>query len=222
MPAARTTLAVAVAGLALVVLVLAVPFATEERALPAAIPQPAPLSPPELVAIPPGGEACLRGVTVDPRSELAEVRVATYGQPAIPFRLRLRGEGGWRTAARAPRGYADNATLRLPVDPPPAPVRATACVRNEGESPLALYGAADRTRTAVVTTVDGAPQPATAQLAFYERAPATLAERAPEIAERVATFRPVGPWLVWVLGGLVLVGVPVLLVVALARAARGG
>jgi hypothetical protein len=83
---------------------------------------------------------------------------------------------------------------------------------------MALYGASDRTKTGAATRVRGRRQKANLQLAFYERRPATLAERWPQIAERMATFRPVGPWMVWLLGLLVVAGVPAAVAVAALQA----
>ena len=213
-------LGLSVAGLLLVALVLLVPFATEDRRVATAIPQPPPLFLQDLVEVRPGEEACLREITINPRGEVAELKLATFGRPGIPFTLTLSGDG-YRSAVRMGGTYVDNDVVALTVRPPDRPVRGQACVRNDGRVRLALYGASDRTRTGAATRVDGRLSKPNLQIAFYERERSSLASRLPEIAERMSTFRPVARWEVWVLGVLVLAGVPALLVTAALKASRG-
>ena len=215
----RAALATLLLGLALVAAVLVVPYLAQERRVPASIPQPPPLFGAELVEVQPGASACLKGVTLGERAGVAELKVATFGRTAVPFTLTLSAPG-YEAVARQPPTYADNAAVALRVAAPPRTLRGAACVRNQGTRRMALYASGDRTRRAAVATVDGRRERFAFQLALYERGGATLAARAPQIAERMATFRPVPPWVAGLLAVLVLAGVPVALVLAVGGAAR--
>jgi hypothetical protein len=213
-------LAATLAGVALVLGVLVVPFLVRDRPLPASIPQPSPLFAVNFVELPPGERACLRPITIDPHSEVAVLKVTTFGAPAVPFTLDVRA-AGYRAGGTSPAGYADGVPVGVPLAPPRGTVRGAACVRNAGDRRIALYGAGDRTRTAAGTFVAGRRLDVNFQLAFYERAPASVADRWPTIAERLATFRPVAPWVVWVVAALLLLGVPAALVGAVVLSSSG-
>jgi hypothetical protein len=112
--------------------------------------------------------------------------------------------------------YRDNDVAAIPVQPPGRPSRVTICLRNAGGSPVDLYGSDEpRTKTRAVTTVGGRRARANPALTFSEREPATLAGRLSATADRVATFRPGGPWLVWLAVALTVIAVPAALVAAL-------
>ena len=208
----------AVAGAVLVTVLLALPFGTKDRVLPAAIPQPTPLFSTPVVSVPGGKAACMRPATVDEHSEVANIKVGTRRRPAVPIRFTIRGDG-YRATAGVPATYADNDTVPIPVEPPAEPERVRICVANEGERVIDLYAADDRTRTRAETFVGGRRVAPNFDLWFTEREPASFADRAGTIAERIATFRPGGPWLPWLIGILVLAAVPLALVVAIVRAA---
>src|SRR3712207_5523868 len=108
-----------------VVAVLVVPFLTKEHRVAAAIPQPPPLFSVELVQVEPGERACLSPITLPEGGDVAELKIGTFGAPPIPFTLTL--SGGGHSASREVRGgYADNATVSVPVTPPPSAVRGAA------------------------------------------------------------------------------------------------
>src|SRR3954447_12542964 len=119
--ASRWALAAGVVGALLVTALLTVPFLTEQRSLPAAIPQPPPLFSTATVAVDPRSTACLSGAAIDSHSEEAQLRVGTRGKPAVPFALSITGRG-YASRARVPAGYADNAVLTVPISPPRGPV----------------------------------------------------------------------------------------------------
>ncbi len=206
-------------GMLLVALLVVWPFATKDRALPATVPQPPAIKTLSLVEVPAGGRACLKDVAVDQHSALARVKVGSEGVPGPPLTLVLTGEG-YRAVARQPGGYPDNAVVDLPVRPPRAVTEVDACLRNGGTARILLYGTADRAQSTALTYVDGKRVPANFQLAFFEARPASFADRAATIADRTTRFRPGGAWLAWLLAGLVLVGVPVALVGAVAASAE--
>lgn len=211
--------AVMAVALLLIAVLLVVPFFGKERGVAAAIPQPPPLFAAALIEIGPGERACMGKVTFAPGGEVAQVKVATYARPPVPFTLTLAA-GSYRATARQPATYSDNDTVSLAVAAPDRAVRGDACVRNDGRRRLALYGAEDRTRRRAVTTVGGKPEKANFQLALYGEADANLGDRYDEVTEHATAFRPGGPWVAWLMSVLVLVGVPAALVGAVACAAR--
>ena len=206
-------------GAAAVGLLVVLPYLREPRLLPAANPQPPPLFETVVVPVEPAQEACLRNAVMDERSEVAYLRVGTRKGPAQPMRLTITGDG-YRASARHPPIYADSDVLTFPVDPPEGPKEVEVCARNEGRRPVDLYAAADRTRTKADTFVDDQHVAPNFMLFFTERFEHSFARRSPTMAQRIATFRPGGPWLPWVLIVALLAGVPLALVGALWRGAR--
>jgi hypothetical protein len=218
----RRAALVAGAVAALVVVgVLVVPFATRSRVLPASVPQPSPLLRTAVVVLPAQQSACVRRAAMDQHSEQLALRISTRGRRPVPLSLSISGPG-YRAAATLPASYRDNDVVAMPLAPPDGPSRVTICLRNDGRSPVDLYATDEaRTKTRVVTTVGGRRTRANPVLTFSEREPASLATRMETSAHRVATFRPGGPWLVWLAVALTVVAVPAALVAALATSGEG-
>ena len=213
---------VAGAIVALAAVVLTVLWATRERPFTASIPQPPPLEATAVVPVPPGEEACLLDATVLPRSEVAQFRVGTRGRPPVPLTFTLRGDEGYRSSSSVPATWKDNDLLSARVSPPPAPTFARACVRNGGRRTIDLYASDDRSKTLLATYVGDERVEPNIQLSFVEAEPATIASRASRIVRSLEAFRPgfVGPWSLWPLFVLVVLGVPLGLAGAMWRAGR--
>src|SRR4051794_6333995 len=200
-------LAVLLAG----TVVWALPWFTRDRDVPAGVPSPRALFETTALRVGPGQSACADAVAVDPHARQARVTLATYRRPAgPPLTLTLTG-GGYRAVSRLPGGYADNSENAFAIAPPSRAVLARACVRNDGDAPVALSASADRTRSRSVASVDGSPAGASYWLAFYEGRPHSVLHRLPVILQRMTVFRPgiVGRWLLWPLLVLVALGIPV-------------
>ena len=214
-------MAIVVAGV-LVLLVAAIvrfePFLNRERDYAASIPQPSPLFSVALVNLGGGQEACFPDAVMDTRSEQARFRVGTFGQAGAPLRLSIIAPG-YRITRAIPGTYADSEPLAIDVAPPPRATAVELCLANAGRRRVAIYASDDRTTAPYVTRVDGRPSPADPQWAFYERRPVSIAERLPVTADRLEAFRPwwVEPWLLWPLGVVVVLGVPLGALVAVAR-----
>lgn len=185
-------------ALAVFAALVAVPFLSEKRDFPAAVTSPPALVTVALAELKPGQRLCMRDVTIEPRSESARMKVGTYSKPGPALTLELSGPG-YRQTARLPGGYPDNLVQSFAVNPPERAMLVRACLRNEGRTRIALYAAADRARSRAFVTVDGREIKMTPQFSFWEGQPRSLAERAPLVAQRVATFRgPLGyTWVVW-------------------------
>lgn len=222
MPSARVT--ILLAGLAVLVVATVVrwePFLSRPRDYPASIPQPSPLFSVALVDLRGGQEACFPDAVMDPRSEQARFRIGTLGRPGVPLRLSITAPG-YRVARAIPGTYADNELLRVAVRPPARATAVEVCLANAGRRRVSVYASNDRTEAPYETLVDGRPAPADPQWAFFERRPVSIADRLPVVADRLGAFRPwwVAPWLLWPLGVLVVVGVPLAALVAVARGER--
>ena len=204
-------------GAAVVGLAIVYPFLRDARPFPATNPQPQPLFETSLIPLKAGQEACMSGGVIDEHSEVAYTRIGTRGKPPQPLLLSLSAPGyAWQ--ARHPASYRDSDLVTFPVEPPEEPKRVAICLRNEGSRVIDLYAAADRTRTRNDTFVDEEHVAPNFVIWFTEQFQHSFAGRSPTIAQRIATFRPGGPWVPWTLIILFLAGVPLALVLALGRA----
>ena len=211
-----------VIALAIFAVAVVAPWASRDAVRPASVPSPPPLLELGLVPVAPGEIACIRPVVIDEHSARATFGITTYGKPGPPVRVRLRGRG-YRQTGRIAGGYADNLGHQVEIAPPRSAVAAEACFRNAGRSPLALFGTArHRPNSRSRSRVEERPVNSDIALAFFERGPRSLVDRLPDTVERVTAFRPalVGPWLVWALLALVLLGVPAAAAWAVSAAAR--
>jgi hypothetical protein len=183
------------------------PFLTEDRSFPASIPQPPPLFNLPLIALKPGESTCMQPVVVDTHSERAGFVVETNGRPGQPLRVTLTGPG-YRSEGTAPGGYPDHGTALAPVRPPARDVAVRACVENAGRRTISLWGSNDRTRTPLTATGAATKVNANPVLTFFEAKPSSLAGHLPIAFRRMAEFRPgfVGPWLIWPLAAICVVG----------------
>ena len=212
----------AAAPVALFAIAAAVPFATEKREYPAAIPQASPLYFTSVVKVRAGSEACFRDAVIEPRSEQARFRVGTVRRPGAPLVVRMRG-AGYAETVRVRGGYADNTELRLPVTPPARATPVRVCIENLGPDEMHFYAADDRTRSRSTVEVDGRPRRPAIVFSFWERERRSIAERFPLTLERMSVFRAagVGEWLLWPLALLFVVGIPVAVVWGYARSLAG-
>src|SRR4051794_27813173 len=92
--------------------VLWLPWATEKRAVVASTPVPPALFGVTPAPVKAGQTACMDQVTLDPRSRVAEIGVATGNKPGPPLEVVATGPG-YRSTARVPQGYTDTASLRF-------------------------------------------------------------------------------------------------------------
>jgi hypothetical protein len=197
--------------LALVVFAaFAVPFVTHKRDQPAAVPDPPPLTQIALDQVDPGKSICISDIAVEEHSEVARFQLGTYGKPGPPLDIVVTGARGYRAAAREEGGYADNEIHSVAIQPPAGDQLVRVCIRNGGQTKIALNAADDFARSRARVTVAGQPVRATPTLAFYEAARRAIAERAPVTVERMATFRgPLGyEWLIWLVLALFVAGLP--------------
>jgi hypothetical protein len=174
-----------------------------------------------------GQEACQKPVDPPPqRFDRVVVSLGTFGRPGPPVDVLLRPDapgaktirgrlrGGYRDFRVTPEhAIAVSATLHAPAE---------ICLRNRGTGRLAVFGAPGLAHRTSSATVAGKPIGSDVAIRLETAQPRSLLSRMPDAFRHAALFKPswVGPWTFWVLTALVLVGAPVVMGWAVARAAR--
>ena len=115
-----------VVALALFALLVALPFATKTRAIPAAVPSPPALRVLSFVPMRSGARTCMSDVAVTPQSRGVSFRVTSYGKRTPALRVSLAA-GDDRTRRTVSGGYPDNASLSVPIPAPRTSRLATVC-----------------------------------------------------------------------------------------------
>ncbi len=217
------TLVIAGAAVVLVVLLLALilPYLEQDRRIATEVPQPAPLLSVSLVEMLAGQQACADEIGLLPGRQVAEMRIGTYGKPAVSLLLTLMASG-YRQTVSVPPSYVNNGLLDVPFSGPREVLEGSVCVTNEGKVPVALYASADRTKSRSTTIVAGGLWPSNFDLAFYAAKRQSLLDQAATIMPRLRLFHAhlgLGP--LWLLAVLFVIGVPLGSVAAVALAAGG-
>jgi hypothetical protein len=160
-------------------------------------------------------------LAISAESRRMRFKVGTYGKPGPPLAVTLRAPG-YTARSGVRSGFEDNSSLQVALPAPPGGRLATVCIRNDGQHRVAFYAAGDSARSRVHATVNGKREHATPTLSFAEARPVSIAQRAGVTAGRIAVFRGLldHAWVVWLLAGLMLAGVPLLVAAGLAASAR--
>lgn len=177
------------------------------------------------ILIQPGQTVCQRGIDVEEPFDSVTLLLATYFQPGPRLEMRVTDSRSGRLLAAGvlPDGYPDGkksvARLHGTV---PAGGRATLCVRNTGVRKVALFSGPYSDNAPSSGAIDGRYIAYDLLVDFVRSKPRSTIGLIPDIFDRASLFHPawVGAWTFWVLAGLLLVGVPVLLVRALSAAER--
>jgi hypothetical protein len=197
-------------------------FLTADRDLVASTPSPRPVFSVTYVTVPSGEPLCIGDVTIPDSARRLRLQVRTYGRlgPALAVTLKARG---YEQRVDVAAGYADNTVLDAAMTPPPADALGEVCLRQSSGRPVALAGSTEeRTQSRPRSRLGDQPVAADSYLAFYAGRSASALRETPEIVDRMGAFKPgiVGPWLLWPLLVLAVVGVPAGVVWAALRAAR--
>ncbi|HEV7772187.1 MAG TPA: hypothetical protein VGO48_02725 [Conexibacter sp.] len=174
------------------------------------------------IVLAPGARACLEQVTLDAAARIAQVTIASTAGGNAGTRLALETSGaGDRATATAIVAPGQAGPLDIPFTPPPHGAIGTVCVRNTGAHRVALAGTADpRALTRSTIVIDGARQGQAFSLTLREAGDRSLLNRVSQLVDRTAALSAVGPWLLWLLIPLLLLGVPAGVVAALRIALR--
>jgi hypothetical protein len=175
-----------------------------------------------VVEIPPGKRACQQPLDLDVEARAVVFPVVTAGRPGEPLEVTVRAPSGRVLGrGRVAGGYADGSEQTAQLDRIVGPVDGSAvCIANAGDRRVSLYGSDNVIFSH--TTLDGAGNnPADFDLRFLYDEPRPFLGLIPDAIDHAALFRAgwVGPWVYWLLLGLLAIGAPVLLGFALWRAA---
>jgi hypothetical protein len=175
-----------------------------------------------VVTVPPGKGVCQEPVDLNVEARAVAFPVVTAGRAGEPLEVTVRSPSGRVLGrGRVAGGYADGSQQTVQLDRIVGPVDGSAvCIANAGDRPVSLYG-----NDNVIfshTTLDGAgDNPADLDLRFLYDEPRSFFGLIPDALDHAALFRAswVGPWVYWLLLGLLAIGAPLLLGFALWRAA---
>ncbi|MBS1868509.1 MAG: hypothetical protein JSS99_02500 [Actinobacteria bacterium] len=214
------------AGLLLaVVLVVAaiwfVPWLTRAGEATSSTPVRTELLAPHAIVLRAGQRACVASVPFEPRGRVAQVTIARAARVPTRLALETSAGGGYRASAlaRVPARYAG--TLDVPFAPPPRSTIGTLCVRNPGPRTVALAGTVHP--WAIVRprmTLDAQPVAEAFTLTLHEASRRSLLARVPQLVDRATALGAAGPWLLWLLIALLVVGLPAAVTAALWLALR--
>lgn len=192
--------------------------------LPAEVPAPYALGNGLPVTIPAHGRGCMSTVTVTPQTHSVRFNVypgphAKGGGPAIALTL---DAVGYHATVDLNGGYPGGvATLPL-ADPPAHPRIVTACFVNRGARPVVFSGSNE---PATVTrsypmTINGAATPADISLIFLDKSNSGLRYRVTTAIQHASNLTDglLPPALIWIIGVVLVVGVPLLFIAAWWRA----
>jgi hypothetical protein len=172
--------------------------------------------------IKPGERTCQEPIELPVEANAVVFPVATDARPGQPLDVTVRtASGRVLGAGSVGAGYLDGTPQTAELDRVVGPASHIAvCIRNDGAEPMFIYGSENVTSSGTITA--GAPGGIDLDLRFLRADPPTFAASLPDVFERAALFRPawVGAWVYWALLALLVLAAPVLLALALARAAR--
>lgn len=176
----------------------------------------------KVVELNPGQAAC-QGPIEPPRESFDRVSVG-LGPGGQPVDVIIRSLATKRVLTRGHLAAAGSPESAVPVARATIRERSEICVRNAGTGKQQLLGQIDLANRTSSATVDGRLVNADLALRLENAHARSLLSRLPQVAQHAALFKPgwVGAWTIWLLGGLVVIAVPLLLARAVADATRDG
>ena len=200
-----------------------VPFLRTERPATYATPTVQPTEPATLapIVVKGGKTVCTDQIPLGPDARYVQFTLTGASKfPASPITI-VASAPGYRAVARLPAGTPGDVLQTVRLQPAPRPVEdGTLCLTNEGRHQVAFYGInPGRGSSPSTTTVDGKPIPQELSLTLLTSPSQALGARLGTLASHIAAFRPLTGWQVFLLGLLAVLGVPVAVAFALARAA---
>lgn len=188
------------------------PYFTTQRTFIASEPAPTGLDTLQHYVIGPHDTACMTEATL-PRTlgQISVTLLPVGGQPLPPVAITLSG-AGYTTTTTSPAGFPGG-TIVLPLHPPKRTVIGNVCFTDIGKSEVALLGSNEpHSATRSTLVVDGKPTPGEIAITLLTPGFHPLAEKLVPVAEHVSNLfdRLFGPYVLLILGGIVLFGLPVL------------
>jgi hypothetical protein len=227
--ARRPEFALLAAALALLVMFVGAlvyygPFLTRKQTSVSQVPAPNALNARSQFAVPPGQQACMTSVAVEPSSRSAQFEVSLakpsrHGGPPIDLVL---SAPGYRSVGHLAGGYPGG-VVSVPVTPPPRSLLAEACFIDRGNTPAVLAGSVEaRSISRSGTTVAGTSVVGDIALTFLEGRPRSLLGSLGTVFGHASnlTDHLIPVWLIWVIALLGALGVPLCVLGALYIALR--
>ena len=199
---------------------IAKPYLRAQHDTPTETPSPQPISSTALDVVPGGQRLCMAGVAMTKQSQRMRFTIGTYHKPGPPLVVSVKAPG-YAITTRVRAGWPDNLTHNIAVPTPKRDQAVTVCIRNAGRRDIALYAAGDAAQSRVAVSLQGKPVGPTPSLAFFESHTQSIADNASLTAQRITVFRGFlgHTWVVWTLAVLFAIGMPILMGIALWRAA---
>jgi hypothetical protein len=176
------------------------------------------------VRLPASSVLCMTDVTIDTDARIAQFTVIPGASPAPPLRVSANGPDGYHSPeVDVPGGQRNAGPQTASIRPPTHPVIGEICVRNAGRVAISLVGTTeDRTSGREQAVIDGAHIKPDVQLTLLARGHRTVLQEVPAVMRHMAAFKGsfVSAGLLWILLLLVVLGVPVLVVRAVAASGR--
>jgi hypothetical protein len=216
----RRPIVLGVVILAVVAGVWFVPSLDRSRPEIASTPTVRPFATQVRVNVAPGARACVGDAIFEPVAQSALVQVDTRGRPGPPLRVTATAPG-YSAGGSVAGGYPDGAAVLLPLSAaaPREIAGGALCIVNGGRHLIGLVGPGDlRSISGAPVTVEGRPGQRQFSVTLMSRSSPSIASRAGRVLQRASAFRPVGRGVLWPLAILVVAGVPLLALAALARA----
>ena len=166
-----------------------------------------------------GEQVCLGDVVFTPDARYVKVIVqATH--PTGPITVQALAPG-YVTAGKIPGGLSGTADGLARIKPPSGDVRGELCLTHTGRHRVSYFGVnpGQREGAPLPTTIDGRRSATQLSVTLLSSPSRSLWGQLGSIFDRVAAFRPITGWMAALLFGLLMLGAPVALAVALARAA---
>src|SRR4051794_187449 len=136
----RRALILCLAAFAIAAAILWLPWATAKRTVVASTPVPPALFAVTPAPLPPGSSACMEQVTLDSKSQVAEIGVNTGTGKGPPLEVTTSGPGGYSAKTRVPGGYTSTPALLFKLTPPQHELLGKICFRNAGKRKMSLNG----------------------------------------------------------------------------------
>ena len=141
-----------------------------------------------------GQRVCVSPLPLDSQTRVARFVVETFGKPGPALSLTVRGPG-YAARGSAKGGYADGATVAVPLQPAPSrSILAGACLFPHGR--VSLVSTPEG--RAIVTRVDGRHSDQALAISLAPGHPARLASRIADAPVAAARFQAGGSALVWI------------------------
>jgi hypothetical protein len=195
-----------------------VPYATREREQVSGVPVPAPYFEQSSVRLGGGEQVCLTDVAFDTDSQLVDFTALGERRAGPPLEVSVETDDGYSSRAAIDGGYSLPARLTARIEPPAESAVGDLCIENAGRRTVGLLATADaRTGVARPTALlDGEASPAKPSVRLLEADSGSVLDRAGQLVDRAAAFKPdafTEPFL-WLVLVLVVLGVPALAVYA--------